>query len=684
MATDYQNLPKDPESLVTILANHVQAGERMMATHVARWTIADLYLNMVRDFSVVNFSTGRIQGRGVFDVDAKTGEIKYTHQQLLAQFDRIRSRFASLDVSPKIEAKAQTLQTLRQRGVAQVLADSVRHPPHIERINDQLSIMFCLYGCAGLSASLKNHDAVGLGADFEVIPPWELFPYPLLGRDPTKQQGLLRRRFVSEAFVIAQFGARAFRRAKKDGKLRSVRIRFGRDPNQITHSFTETDTSAGFATSRTALTKPVGRGGRVSEKTELEVYEITEAWFDGPFDTLDRYIVKVSDWIAVDEDLSKTARFCPIGYGQFVNAGRFWGYGVPDILMPANRWAERLLQRVFQNVEEADRFGFLVMPPDMGNDEITARDVGFGLRVIKYTPDPYGANVTPTVVQPATTGAFPGQIAQLALSIQQSLLPESPLAGGQSAFRRAADFQSISLIDEQARQTLSNAQSAYARIWGTVDRSLVSDVARTFERGELVSGGGRVTTTVSVPVSRIDESILGVVIQNDGRIDLSMNPLPNPAALDFTIRDRNPRSQTARKGEALGLLKAGMTSPDAVELLGIDESLDFAIWNPDKKNTARRTKLNIITLFGDGQFSDRIIVNPDVEIPSIAIRILQSFMASPEFQLADPAIQNEFFRYLNLEKSLLQPVLPEGLPSLNDLASTLSPAPAPAPASAPS
>jgi hypothetical protein len=94
---------------------------------------------------------------------------------------------------------------------------------------------------------------------------------------------------------------------------------------------------------------------------------------------------------------------------------------------------------------------------------------------------------------------------------------------------------------------------------------------------------------------------------------------------------------------------------------------------------------NILMLFGDGENPGQIILTPHTVLPALQGRVLNAFMSSPKMAMASPTVQDEFKKYREFLMMSMGMVLPEGVPSPEEM---MPPPPqqgqnAPAPAAPP-
>jgi hypothetical protein len=171
----------------------------------------------------------------------------------------------------------------------------------------------------------------------------------------------------------------------------------------------------------------------------------------------------------------------------------------------------------------------------------------------------------------------------------------------------------------------------------------------------------------AVPVNKLTLDLAGAIIDpQTSKVSFEQNPIPVISDLGITIRETNPRSEIARKQEALQLYgMPGMQDPVRFMLLALEEGLDFALYMGEEQAAYESVVRNILMLYSDGEEPGRIIVTPQTALPKLQGRVLTAFMGSPMMGMASPTVQDEFKKYR--EFLIMGTVLPEGVPSPEEM-----------------
>ena len=639
MAHQKFKLPKKKRDIARMISDHVDRETARLSYRRITWLLVYYYLNGMRRFDVFDPGSGRLSPH-YLDED---GNMEFQSQEMLSAIDRASARLASMDLRPKVQRTGTSLPMIRQRSIAQLLADSLVAPDQIAEVSQKFAHTLVALGSAGIQGHLSDHPTVGLTADLEVIHPKELFPFPSIAQDYTKQAGLVRQRLVPLETLIEKFGPRIKSNLEE---LEYYEIQTG-------EVMEDTDFEGDVARSTNRFDRS-GYDGDNAE-TDMTVVRVRELWIDGPRGTCDRYIISSGDYVIDDEDLSNTQTYCPIGFCRFMDTGTFHGAGLFDLLFSINREMEKMLKALFNNIRDIDKYGVVVMPQGSFNERSVLRDVGKGLRMISYQPDPLNEKFSPFVINPHNAGDIPGKTAAFAKQLMQSINPVQDLIAEKGRVDSATGLQ---FLDEQINRAMTNPTMGVSQAFGKVYRSIVSNASR-----ELM------LSPKPIPVTSLDIELAGAVIDFDrSEVSFENNPIPNVSSLTFTVKQINPRSEVARKQEAMQMLQAGLMDPDGLKLFALKEGLDFAMWMDENQSAYELVVQNILTLYGDGNSPGQVIITPHTSSPEFQIRVLSAFMSSPQMAKADPVVIDEFKKYRESMIQFMGRSLPNTVPNPDILA----------------
>tara|TARA_Y100001973_G_scaffold88233_1_gene133150 strand:+ start:630 stop:2627 length:1998 start_codon:yes stop_codon:yes gene_type:complete len=644
MAIDTIHLPKDKKSLARVISLHVDRELSRLSYRRSMWLLAWYYLNGYRRFDA--FDPGR--NHIVPHYLDKDGNLEFQSQDLISMIDRITGRLSSMDLRPKALRQGNSLAGLRERASAQLIADAVFSEHQIEEVKAQFASIFVTLGSCGITGHITEHPTIGLSADLEVVHPKELFPFPSLNVDNSKVRGLVRQRMVPLSFLKNIYGNK-IEKNKKDMDVwvweQGHNMEVPEEENEINQAYPKNMYGA------SGLNYKAGK-----YETEMDVVKIREVWIDGPRGTCSRYIVSSGDYVIEDQDLSELEVYCPIGFARFMDTGTFHGIGMFDLMFSLVRELERMMKSLFNNVRDIDKYGVVLLPHGTINDRAMLRDVGKGLRYMTYSKDALmGEDFKPIVISPHNAGDAPGKVAGFARDIMKQISPLQDLIAEKGRVDSAAGLQ---FLDDQLNRAMTNPTSGLQRAFGQMYKSTVSAATRHI-----------VVSNPSLPVNKLTLDLAGAIIdQETSTVNFKQNPIPNMSQVSFAVREINPKSELARKQEAMQLLDKRMTDPTGVKLFALKEGLDFAMWMDEEKAAYEMVVRNILTLFGSGGDPQQIIITPHTSRPDIQLRVLSAFMTGPTMGVASPQVQDSFKVYREALISFMGQTLPAMVPNPDEMA----------------
>jgi len=640
MANDKIKLTKDPTALARIIDEHCERETNRLAYRRATWLVALYYLMGARQFDVFDPESGTVRYSYLDEQD----RLDFQSSELLSAVDKISGRLSSLDFRPLVMRVGSSLSSIRQRSIAQIMLDQVVSDHQLQRVVPQFNHIFALLGSCGITGHMVNHPTIGMTADLEVVHPMELFPFPSLTADYTKQRGLLRQRVVSMDFLKDTFGPKV---ARNKERMEFYTIKPGETFEQQNANEYTLGSQVVYSDQKVV--------GHDPEADSMQVVRVRELWLKGPRDTVTRYVVTSGEYVIHDEDLEGQEVYCPIGFARFMENGSFHGAGVFDLLFPLCREAERLQKSLFNNIRDIDKYGVLVLPHGSFNANTMLRDVGQGLRVFPWEPDPISEGFRPFNITPYNSGDVPGRVSAFAVQQIDRLNPIRDLIAEKGRVDSATGLQ---FLDEQVNRAMNTPTAGVQQAWGDCYRAVLAGSVREV-----------VFSPKTFTVDQLTLDLAGVVVDPETMaVSFERNPLPSLSQLSFKIKDINPRSKVARKQEALQLQQQFQIDPDTFMLFALKEGLDFAMWTDEHQSAYESVVRNCLLLYGDGKEPGQLILTPQTSKPEMQIRVLNSFMASPTMAVASAEVQNAFIEYHKTMLGFMGLVLPNALPNPDDVA----------------
>lgn len=335
-------------------------------------------------------------------------------------------------------------------------------------------------------------------------------------------------------------------------------------------NFYKRDSSHGY---KINTGKPI-HGSKDKEKQTL--IKIRELWTFGVGETVSRYVVQSGEYIIDDQNFEGLEVYCPIGFARFMENGTYHGMGMFDLLFGVSREMEKLIKSLFNNVQDQDKYGVLVMPQGQVNERSLLRDVGKGLKVLPFEPDPVADGFRPFNITPATLGQIPGQTAMFAKQLMDGLNPIRDLISEKGRIDSAAG---LNALQEQAAIAMNSPMRGVERAFSQCYKSVLNGIIRQLA-----------FTPTQVRVEKLSLDLAGVIIDPERNLISfgGINPIPTLQDLKFTIRQRTPESQAAKKAELMEYLRSGLTDPMAFKIFCMEEGIDVAMYmDPEKMLTNR-------------------------------------------------------------------------------------------------
>lgn len=639
-------LTTDKKQLAAVLWNHAQYSRDQFVARRTSWLLAWYYLQGYRRFSLYD-----PEYRG--DIRAhlleEDGQLPYKSEDLSSMLNRVSGRLEAHDIRPSVSRMTHGLSSFRDATLAQVILDSVVSEQQLDKVKNEAAWFLTSLGFCGISGHVRDLPTVGLAADLEVIHPRELHPFPATSTDHTKAMGIMRERMVPMSYLKTVFGKKID--ANKD-QMEWYEVEPGDDWNAFIDDGNG-DIQTGGAERATPGTGP----GAVTPDV-IGVAKIRELWLDGPGDTCSRYVVASGNYVLDDQDLSDQEVYCPIATCRFFDNGTWYGMGMFDLLFSINRHTERLVQDLFRNIQEIDRYGVLVLPSGQVNQDNLLRDIGNKtMKALFWEPDTYGEGARPFHIQPHNTGDIPGKIAAFGRQIMQEISPHKDLVEEKGRIDSASGLQ---YLEEQMNRHLSKPSMQLANAIGRVYRSVAQQASSQLT-----------ASPRALPLRNVNLDMVGAVIDFErGEVSFSSNPIPRLRHLRFSIKTMDPKSSVARKQEAKELWGAGLFEGDVLrfKLQMLRDDIDIPIGLEEIRGSYEVAVRLMLQLFNDGQQPGEIVFVPHLVKPDIVMAVYEEFTTGPHLQYASVEVQNAF---LDLQETLLSSMgmtLPSALPNPDEAA----------------
>lgn len=649
---DIPTLPKDPVTLCRVLDQHVIREERKLFVKKVRWDLARAYADGARMFK---FTSGGAfpKGLGAFHFTDE-GKMPLAVSDLLTIANKVHGALQGMDMRPTAVRDTMALGGIRERAVAQIIANATISNEQVKIAMSQFAWIFAWLGSCGLQGHTGDFPTIGLRSELEVVEPIEIFPFPSLERDRTKQRGLIRQRMFPLTALEEDLGPRIRRNLDKmSGHIFTRRV--GEE--------TEVDpTRAVLGNTRRISPRPPGIPADDGKADSYKMALVRELYIEGPDQTCSRFFSCIGNYPLQDETYDFVQTFCPLHYARFYETGGFRGAGLFDILWSQVRQFEQLVEDLVNNVKDNDAYPIVIMPSGVINERTTQRDDGKKMRYVSVDMEPsFGGkgDFRPITVAPHNAGDTPGKVATF---LKDVIRDNSPVRDILREKGRVDSLSGLQFLQEQEQRATNTPVANLAQVLGSVYKYCVSQTTAHLA-----------VSPRPLPLSDITLELAGVSINaEEGTVSFNNNPLPDLSRVSFVPRERSLKSTAILKQEIVEMarLKMEMGAPDWDGLLLkiFREGVEFAVEAEAERNAFDSVQINLLIIFNDGLTPGQIVITPHTERPDFQLRVVEGFMASRTVQVASPSVVNALIDYRSALLFMMQNVLPESVPDPFDAA----------------
>lgn len=612
-------LPANKSQREDVLKSMIATGKRHRTIREVEWRLAHHYLQGARDFSNINYESGTLS---VNYIDQE-GILRFRYDEVVAKFQAQVGRMMAVDLRPRVQKKSVGLEDMRKASIAQVVLDYVYPATKIEKFKLDVLPALTKYGCIGLIVWNRGEE-IGI----EVIMPWELVPIPGNPIEDKDVRGLARVRLVPLEWIQQLEGVPASD-AKIYGQMARVNVSLGSIPSESGSQFTTFNETITTTTQK----KATWFGSKGKDKTHTDIVELAEIFLETDTGHLARYEMLVGGKLLKSQDHTKGRTVMPITKCNDVRTGDFWGRSFVSMQIPMNTEMEYTLGRTFQNVQDLDAYGMLVIPTTLGIPPTVTRAAD-GMKRIMYNPDYTLPDLKPFILAPANISKMPGEVLKIgsALSDKMANQPASLMRG--EAPGRVDSKLGLGFLQETSNITLMPAAAG-----------LANGLVQCYEATLGMVAAGAWPSEKLVSVTMLDDSLAGVILDaGEGTISLEMNAIPRPEQVSIFVQSMAPQSKEQKKMELMKSLEIGAIDMFEYRITIRKEGLELPVGNEAEWQNYRQAMLENIILFGDGTQTKPIVFDV-MDIHEVHMRIHQAFMARPEFRQAGVDVQNAFKKH---------------------------------------
>jgi len=651
-------LPSDKTQAENVISSLVIQGKGRRNPQSIRWWISNFYMQGIREFSTLDYSAGTVS---VAYLD-EAGILKFRYEEIIAKYQSQLGRLMSLNLAPHVKKKGASLDGLRKASVAQVVLDAAISEDKVEKSKLDALPAILMYGTVGIGLWIEGVDSQGI----EIIPPWELLPIPVDVAAPLDVRGIMRIRYVPVDW-IKNLAITPNKNSKTYQGIAEMDMPSGRMPISIDSlgdgSVSYTGAGGGFFVQAKSKNNDKMRGRTKSKKKDQEnvpVTQLIEVWTETSDGFLAEYAIyaglgPVEELYRYDHTASKY--YMPIRVARDVTVDSFWGRSYVDQLIPLNNEVELSLGSIFQAVSDFDLYGLQMWPGTLGVPPLAQRGQD-GLKRVTFEPDYTCPDQKPFNVEPAKMTAPMVEAVRLAASLMDRVANQPGEIMRGDAPGRVDSSAGLGFLYEASGIPLSPTAKSITAAYAGIYRALLRILKDSWTDKKVVN------------ITSLDDSLAGIILDAEtGSLQLSQNAIPYPDEVSLTVKSEVPVSKEQQKAELKEAYTEGRITIDEFNWTVRIQGLDIPVGDEIGWQNRRRSMLENILLFGDGQKPGEVIVSPHDQ-HRVHLLTLQSFVARPEFFLATPEVREAFDKHI-MEHKAQMGEYPEQLPFPEDSAEAM-------------
>ncbi len=652
-------LPKDERDIVNALDDELTQGEIEANVNLVAWKIIDAYLQGVRHFRVRDRWAGNVS----IGFENSKGELDLRYEEVTAQFQTELGRYMKMDLNPVVTRIGESLGSLRDAAISQAYVTSQIAHINLDEIKRRAFIPLLKYGNVGVF-----HYETGIPNTpdgIELIHPRQLRPFPAFVDGLGNLSGIVRKRWVPLGWLIKIGKKKGWKvnLAKKNPEkdLKGQSVPYGMVPPGLT-SFESAASMPGSAkgSSRYVLGADISDPDRNDKpvKKDGRWFVPLEEWYfhDQSQQYVSEFIIKIGNTIVMHENYEDNGLqiIRPLRVARHTDIDRFFARGYVAPLIPFNHQQEKMLSALFKNVAEIDMFGTLFVAGGSGID-LKKWKPGPRPKIMKYEPYPIDSTHKPFQLGPMNSGKLPADIIKISGELSKQLARQGSIYSGETS-GRVDSAAGLGFLFNTGNVALGPPSHSIADAFSGVYSRIVQAGRERSKPGD------------TIQLTTITDGLAGVIINAEGKMELSDNPIPDPIKVKIDIKDRTPRDRDIRKKELLELYGQQLVDPTRFWITALEENLDFP--GPPKElwETWRKVVWQIMILFRDGKSPGELQVGEHTQSPDIQLIALQQFMNRIEYSLAAPEVRTEFENWKMQLETLAGIGFPAGLGQPEDVA----------------
>lgn len=640
-------LPKDKDQREYVLNRLIEAGEQARRVNEVQWWLVYHYLRGARDFKNINYLTGTVD----VGYENSSGTLQFRYDDIVSKFQAQIGRLLRIDLSPSVKKRGIGLEGLRKASIAQVALDHAFPTGKVEELKLGLFAPLTRYGTLGL-AVWNEGENVGI----DVVMPWEIVPIPPNPAEQKDRRGVARVRIVPLDWV-KNLDKTPAANTKVWSEVEVIKTPVGELTTASSTQFT-TFLSSVDVSSYTPSGFSGGTGAtKKKDKTQVDTVKFVEVWMQDSMGYLARYEILAGGKLLHSMDYAETGVriYMPIQIIQDIDVGGFWGRSFVSLLMPMNMELEYTIGRTFQNIQDTDSLGILCEPTTLGMPTEIFRSSD-GIKRVRFEPDYSVPDLKPFTLAPVNMGTLPTEVVKMGAALGDKIAnqPAELMSGG--APGRVDSQAGLGFLYEVSNTPLTPTAASVSMGVSNCYRAMLNILQVQWPKDKMVQ------------VTLLDDSLAGITLDpSAGTMSLTDNDIPHPDEITISIKAMLPKSKEQEKMELLDALKTGTIDMFEFHIMVRKKGLELPVGNEGEWQNYRRSMMENLMLFGDGQKPAEVILDL-LDIHDVHLRILQAFMARPEFYQASAEVREAFKQHYNAHLQLMG-VTPEQTP-FNEEAAT--------------
>lgn len=607
-------LPEAADQSEECIRRLVDEGESVRNIRQVDWWLVHYYMQGARAFSGINYLTGQVS----IDYASLEGTGIFKYEEIVTKFQAQLGRLMKIDLRPRVTKLSVGLEDLRRASVGQMVLDTQFTESTLQEVKRLLLPPLLKYGKMGLTIWIAEDGR----AFIDVIPPWELLPIPPNPLEETELGGIVRKRRVPLPWVQSLPGVPG-----KNAQVWTQMTKQSVPAGQIQQSF---DTSfrayAGSALSSAPSSGPSGK----QDQTMVDTVDFVEVWVKDATGRLKEYSQFAGGKRVQRQYYEPAARTAmPITVCGDIATGGFWDRSFCSTLLPLNIEIENSLAQLFENLSNIDLYGLVYEPTTLGvpSKAIRGKD---GIKRIRFEPDPSAPDLKPFNLPPATSGTMPIEGLRTGMGVLDRLANQPTELMSGAAPGRVDNSKGLGFLYETSNTPISPTAESIARAITECYKAAL-DLIRI-----------KWTSNRIVDVTLLDDSLAGIEMDSaTGQVTLDPSKIPTSQEVNITVQSVQPKSREQEKFELQESLTRGSIDMFEYRIEVRKRGLEIPVGNEAEWQNFRRAVMENILLFGNGERPGRVTVSNN-DMHAVHQRVLQAFMARPEFMLASVEVRNAF------------------------------------------